>query len=229
MASEQTHPGSTRNVVLGVNSAIWQQLTTHAALTGFAAAAIGHRELRSFSFTPSDTVWVLSYSKNPADNIALLDYLASQRVQRIVYVTSSSAIVTSITRCYRYPLTKHLAETHASTLPNATILTIGMMYLSPDELAGGPNIATSYDELAAFMAAPSWPETGIDKHLFRVVQRPFRSGVEQFLHRSYGRLQQLCGSRPCLLRPLDLLLKLAGIRWYGYVYLSNRLWISTIS
>ena len=56
-----------------------------------------------------------------------------------------------------------------------------------------------------------------------------RHAAEALLYRLYGRLQALCGSRPCLLRPLDLLLRGLGMRWYGYTHLSNRLWTSKTS
>lgn len=218
-----------RNVVLGVNSAIWKRLANHASLAKSPPIAIGHRDLRTFAFSPDDTVWVLSYSKLHQENIELLDYLAGLNLRAIVYLTSSSTIVTKVTRCFRYPLTKYLAETHARRFANAKIVTIGLVYMTETELPAGSNIATSYHELAQFISAAEWPAQGVDKRLFRIVERNFGSSVEKLLYRLYGSLQQLCGSQACLLRPFDLLLKLLGMRWYGYTYLSNRLWISTIS
>jgi hypothetical protein len=60
--------------------------------------------------------------------------------------------------------------------------------------------------------------------LFDIVSRAFSGTTEAAIHRAYGLLLRACGAWPCLLRPLDALLRALGIRWYGYVYLSNRLW-----
>ncbi|MFT3954842.1 MAG: hypothetical protein QM722_10795 [Piscinibacter sp.] len=102
--------------------------------------------------------------------------------------------------------------------------------MTPAELPAGDNVATSYAMLAAFMRAPDWPDDGgRRKRLFGIERRPFGSGFERALARAYGAALDAAGARPCLLRPLDLLLKLLGMRWYGYTFLSNRLWISTTS
>ena len=175
-------------------------------------------------------MWVLSYSRLPAENAALLHALRDACVGEVVYVSSSSVIVGSRTACYEYPRVKRQAELDALALPNARVLTIGLMYEAPEELPGGPVVAASYEELAAFVAAPGWPdEGGRRKHLFRVVHRPFGHAVERQAHAAYGQLLQWSGRYPCLLRPVDLVLRACGVRWYGYVHLSNGLWISTTS
>lgn len=217
-----------REVVLGRSSRVWRSLATRPALAG--VQAIGHAELSSFHFTGSDRVWVLSYSRDSRENADMLARLGAAGVREIVYVSSSSTIVQRITRCYEYPRVKVEAETQALALPQAKVLTVGLMYESDNELPAGPSVATSFDELAQFMTAPDWPEDDDRrKHLLRIVVRPFRSAFEDRLFRAYGALLHLAGSRPCLLRPLDLLLRTVGMRWYGYTYLSNRLWISTMS
>lgn len=218
-----------RDVVLGRNSKVWDHLSRMPALARRVQHRIGHRDLDSFAFTSADRVWVFSYSRKTKDNEALLQRLLSACVREVVYVSSSSTIVTETTRCYEYPCSKQLAETRALSLPNARVLTIGLMYALPDELPAGDNVATSYDELAAFMLAPTWDaKEPRRKLLFRFVRRPFRSGTERVLYRAYGGLLTLCAGRPCLLRPIDLLLRTLRFRWYGYVYLSNRIWTTTI-
>ncbi|CAG1018168.1 hypothetical protein BURC_02905 [Burkholderiaceae bacterium] len=217
-----------RNVVLGRGSRVWRALANRPALSG--VVAIGHADLGSFEFSPADRVWVLSYSGDPRENRDMLAHLGASRVQEIVYVSSSSTIVNRITRCYRYPRVKFDAETEALALPQAKVLTVGLMYEDSSELPGGASVATSFDEFARFMTAPEWPEAGGRRRaLLRVVERPFGSALEGRLFRAYGVLLRLAGSRPCVLRPLDLLLRALGMRWYGYTCLSNRLWISTIS
>lgn len=228
MTARATSP--VREIVLGRSSVVWQRLAREPVLGAWAAAAIGHADLARFAFTPADRVWVLSYSRNPAENQAMLQRLGAAGVSEIVYVSSASTIVSRLTRCYEYPRVKQQAEDAALALPNARVLTIGLMHDDPAELPSGANIATRYDELAAFMRAPEWPDaSGRGKHLFAIVHRPYRHALERWLARAYGAALSASGSHPCLLRPADLLLRLMGMRWYGYTFLSNRLWISTTS
>lgn len=219
-----------REVVLGRGSTVWRRLSAEPAIAAHFDAAIGHAELTGFAFTPADRVWVLAYSRVPAENRAMLERLREAGVREIVYVSSASTIVSRRTRCYEYPRVKQQAEDDALALPNARVLTIGLMHGDAAELPAGRNIATHYDELAAYLLAPDWPdEGGRRKRLFRVVQRPFRNPAEQALACAYGAALDATGSHPCLLRPADLLLRTLGMRWYGYTFLSNRLWISTTS
>jgi hypothetical protein len=222
-------PPVRREIILGRNSKVWLGLTKDERIAAKNFVAIGHAELESFAFTTTDRVWVLSYSRNPLENEQLLRYLEDANINEIVYVSSSSVRVSSVTQCYEYPRVKLAAELKAQSINGAKILTIGLIYSSENELPAGQNIATHLGELAAFMVAPSWSDgEGRRKNLFKVVRRPFKSGFENIAFNCYGVLMKASGSYPCLLRPFDLVFKLLDMRWYGYVYLSNRLWISTI-
>jgi hypothetical protein len=218
-----------RDVVLGRNSKVWLGLSKDERIVSKNFVAIGHAELEAFAFTETDRVWVFSYSRNPAENERLLQRLNDVKVQEVVYVSSSSVRVESVTQCYEYPRVKLAAELKAQSIKGAKVLTIGLVYSSDSELPAGQNIATAMRELATFMLDPVWSDgNNLRKNLFQVVNRPFKNGIEKFAFNCYGALISASGAYPCLLRPFDLLLKLMGIRWYGYVYLSNRLWISTI-
>jgi len=220
----------TREVVLGSGSRVWSVLEREGLLAERFTVAISHRDLDVFSFQPQDRVWVLSYSRVPRENARLLRRLANCGIREIVYVSSSSTIVGQVTDCYEYPRVKLEAEIAALAWPRSKVLTIGLMYSDERSLPGGDNVATSFRELAAFMMSPRWPDAGgRRKFLFGRVVRPFRGPVEAWLHSGYGRLMRLLTKRPCLLRPIDLVLRALGMRWYGYVFLSNRLWTSTTS
>ena len=222
--------GTRREVVVGRNSRVWQRLSADLRVTERVGAAIGHRDVPAFAFGPGDRVWVFSYSRNEHENTALLKRLEDAGVSELVYVSSSSCRVTSETACYEYPRIKQRAETAALSHRAGKVLTIGLMYAAEGELPAGENIATRLSELAAFMLAPQWPQgQGRRKNLFRQVSRPFSGALERSLYRTYGRVIFSLRRYPCVLRPIDLLLRVLGMRWYGYVYLSNRLWISTPS
>lgn len=219
-----------RDVFVGRHSKVWQALSRREELAPRQAIAIGHAELPGFAFNSGDRVWLLSYSHRPPENRAMLESIARARVAELVYVSSSATIVDAVTRCYEYPRVKREAEQAALALPATRVLTIGMVYEDLAELPGGSCAATSLAELAAFVATPDWPDAaGRRKLLLRIVRRPFRHGLERGAYAAYGRLMEWAGAFPCVLRPLDLLLRALGARWYGYTFLSNRLWSSTIS
>ena len=223
-----TAPG--REVFIGRNSKVWQGLSLRLAAVPFECVAIGHLDVAGFAFTARDRVWLLSYSRLTEENAALIARINKAGVAQIVYLSSSSVIVGERTRCYEYPRVKQLAQQEVMALSNGKVLTVGLVYGKTDELPRGPNVATSLDDLAAFIRAPDWPDdVGRGKYLFRTVTRPFSSVLERVAYQTYGALMSVSGSFPCALRPLDVLLRAAGARWYGYVYLSNRLWISTTS
>jgi hypothetical protein len=219
-----------RQIVLGRNSKVWRELAQHPKLKDREFIAIGHAELESFTFLATDRVWVFSYSRNQQENEALLNSLQRAKVAEVVYVSSSSVKVAAKTNCYEYPRVKLKAEQFALSNPAAKVLTIGLVYNLETELPAGENIATSIGEIAGFMAAPSWlGQSQRTTHLFKTVSRDFSGAIEKLAYDAYGKLIFACASYPCALRPIDLLLRVFRMRWYGYVYLSNQLWISTTS
>jgi len=218
-----------RQIILGRNSRIWSVLSQSELIKKYEFQAIGHFELRDFQFMPQDTVWVFSYSRDPADNEAILQHLKTVGVSAVNYITSASTNVSAITNCYEYPRVKQQAHKAAIEVCGARVLSIGLFYTNETELPCGTTAATSAVELAAFMKQPVWDDHAEFTHLFQPITRPFQNLLEKMLYSSYGRLQDLCGSYPCLMRPLDFILRMFKMRWYGYLYLSNKLWFTTTS
>ena len=219
-----------REVLIGRNSKVWRAVSANPRVAARFAWTIGHSDLEDFGFTPADRVWVFSYSRIPAENESLLIRLREADVREVVYVSTASAIVTRLTGCYEYPRVKLAAETAARRLLDARILTLGIVAAAVEELPAGRNAATLHGMLADFMLAPQWPdEGGTRMNLFELVDVPFRGGWEAALQRFYDRLQWSVRRWPCVLRPFDLVLRMLGIRWYGYVNLGNRLWTTTTS
>ncbi|HEY8509888.1 MAG TPA: hypothetical protein VIL32_16105 [Steroidobacteraceae bacterium] len=230
MSMTVADPTPVREVVIGRNSKVWRALATRGRLADRFAIAIGHADLEGFAFTPADRVWVFAYSRDPQDNTRLLQTLARYPLREVVYVSSASTIVTRYTRCYGYPRVKQLAEREAQQLLNARILTLGIVYDSLQELPPGCSAATSLSSIEEFLLAPHWPQdAGTRMNLFELTSRPFVRRWEAALHRIYGAVQWQLRRWPCLLRPVDCVLRALGMRWYGYIHLSNRLWISMTS
>jgi len=217
-----------REVVVGRNSKVWRTVAANREVAARFSVAISHVDIGRFAFTAADRVWVFSYSRNARENSQLFDVLAGAGVHEVVYVSSASAIVTRFTRCYEYPRVKKIAEDEARQRLRARILTLGLVVRSNAELPPGRNAATLEGAIESFLLAPNWPhEGGTSMRLFVPVDVPFTRRWEVVVYRFYGATQWALRRWPCVLRPFDVLLRALGIRWYGYVNLSNRLWTST--
>ncbi|HWX30705.1 MAG TPA: hypothetical protein VNZ53_25100 [Steroidobacteraceae bacterium] len=222
--------GALREVVIGRNSRVWRTSWANRAVSERFKIAIGHADLPGFQFTSLDRVWVFAYSRVPDENSRLLAALEAAAVREVVYVSTAATIVTRITRCYEYPTIKQVAEDEARERLNARVLTLGLVVARVEDLPPGLNATTLQSTIEEFLLAPHWPyEEGRRMRLFEPVAVPFARAWEACLHRAYDRLQWGLGRWPCALRPLDAMLRALGIRWYGYVNLSNRLWNTTTS
>lgn len=216
-----------RMVILGSNSKVWKALSNSKYFTDIAVCAIGHAQLKAFVFQPGDHIWIFSYSRSQYENLALFKILAEYEFLEITYISSASTNVTNITRCYSYPTVKHQAEVAAKEICSARVVTIGLIYSDFHDLPAGRTAATSLNELAKLMRYSNREEKQ-DVRLFDMVERPFSGRVEQLIFYWYGKILSTTGRFPCLLRPVDVCLRVFNMRWYGYLYLSNRLWSTMI-
>ena len=216
-----------RTVVVGRNSKVWNALSTSPHFDDITVCEIGHAQLEQFVFQPGDRVWIFAYSRSHAENLALFKKLSGHSSIDVAYISSASTNVTNITGCYTYPTAKLQAEDDVKRLCSARVVTIGLFYSALEELPGGRTAATSLNELAMFMKFGNIKDKTV-VNLFRMIDRPFRSEAERLVYNFYGKLMSAVGRFPCLLRPVDFLLRILNMRWYGYLYLSNRLWSSMI-
>ncbi len=215
-----------REVVIGKNSRVWKAVSRNPAVAARFAACIGHGEVQTFQFRGEDRVWVFAYSRVARENSRLFDALARAAVKEVVYVSSATTIVTTLTRCYAYPRVKKQAEEEAKRRLNARILTLGVVTERIEELPSGRIAATPLSRIEAFVLAPYWGAADRTS-LFEIADVPFATEWEARLHRAYDSVQWLVRRWPCALRPVDVMLRAMGLRWYGYVNLSNRLWTTT--
>ena len=159
----------------------------------------------------------------------MFDLLAQRGVKDAVYVSTATTIVAALTSCYEYPRVKLQAERSARARLDARFLIIGLVCRSEPELPAGTTMRTLHDDIRSFLTAPRWPEDrSAPVLLFTRTERPFGSALEKAAFRLYGLAITAAGRWPCLLRPVDMILRALGWRWYGYLFLSNRLWSSTI-
>jgi hypothetical protein len=217
-----------REVIIGRNSQVWNVVRNNPQIASRFSVEISHADVVGFRFTARDRVWVFAYSRIEAENSRLLGALQTAQVSQVVYVSTATANVTALTRCYEYPRVKKQAEEEARRRVNARILTLGLVVHDVRHLPPGLNAVTFYDRIESFLLLPQWPEKdSTQTRLFEMVTVPFDSYWELQAYSAYNWVQWALRRWPCVLRPVDFLLRLFGVRWYGYINLSNRLWATT--
>ncbi|MCY0093045.1 hypothetical protein [Hoeflea ulvae] len=220
--SETPAAAPARSVVIGRNSSIWKALAPRKMA---CVTAIGHADIGDFEFRPDDTVWIFSFSRDDAENRHLFERLSQACKGSFVYVSTATANVVDHTRCYTYPTVKRTAEDLARQILGARIVRIGLVHASVEDLPAGTCAATSFDDIANALQGADLPAPGAGDivRLYRLETRPFRSALERTAYSAYSALLMKLSSWPCLLRPLDVLLRAMNWKWYGYLRLSSAL------
>jgi hypothetical protein len=220
-----------RLVVVGRNSQLWSRISERLLASSREIVTVGHAETGELDIQPNDVVWIFSYAKSVDANRFMFNRLARSGTGIFIYLSSATANIGNSQQCYRYPYVKRMAELDAAQILSATIVRIGLIHDDPEELPAGVSAATQLDRLVEHMLSSSaTAQTGAHIiNLFELVKRPFGSRLEQAIFHTYGALLTGVKFWPCILRPIDLLLRAVGWRWYGYFRMSNDLWSTTIS
>jgi hypothetical protein len=221
--------GCAREVVIGRNAKVWRAASADPAIATRFHLAISHTQVETFAFQRTDRVWIFAYAREPQQNERMFARLAAAGVEEVVYISSATTNVVELTACYEYPRVKRRAEQDARRILDARILSFGLVVDSVEQAPAGRNAVTLQSSINDFLLRPIWPSRREQAMLlFSMQERPFARGWERQLYRCYGAVQWWLRKWPCLLRPVDVVLRALGIRWYGYVHLSNRLWNTTI-
>lgn len=218
-----------REIVIGRNSKVWKASARNPDVVRRFSVALSHSDVGNFNFGRGDRVWIFAYSKEADGNSRLLSRLEAAGVQNVVYVSTATTNVTRLTNCYAYPRVKQQAELEARRRFNAKILRLGLVVGALSEVPAGWHAVTFQERLDRFLLEPQWGSEDNDVHLFEFIAVPFARGWERLIYRLYDSIQWALRRYPCVLRPFDFFLRAIGIRWYGYVNLSNRLWSTTTS
>lgn len=216
-------PGAARLVVIGRNSVLWSRIADRILAQQPDSLVISHRDIDGLRLSAGDLIWIFSYAPDEGANRLLFDRVKALGAGRHVYLSSATANIADEIHCYRYPRVKAAGERDAARILDAVPVRIGLIHDDPAELPAGTSAATRLDDLiAAMLAVDGLPDRASGAvPLYQLVHRPFASALEHTAYRFYGTLLRLCGRHPCALRPIDLLLRAVGWRWYGYFRLSN--------
>lgn len=219
-----------RILFIGKNSSIWQRLSQDPAWIDGIGPVLGHADVAGFDFQPDDQVWIFSYSRVNAENIALFEQLKERGARQVYYVSTASSNVMQITSRFTYPRAKSVAAEAAQRILGARTVLLGYVVENLSESPSGWAAIVTLDELSAAMRGYGGSFTsGAPIRLFTMREAPFRSRLEAVLYHCYFRLAFALGRYVFLLRPVDIILRALGYRWYGYFGMSNHLWSTTTS
>lgn len=208
--------------IIGKNSSVCKRLAKKIPLENYRF--LGHQDISDVTFQQNDVLFIFSYSLNRQVNADFLTSIHKRGGKNIVLMSSVASKVATLTQCYNYPTIKYMSEELVLEKLGGVVIQLGSVVEDSRELPSGTNYCTTLDELADFINQyqPS-PSRAI--RLFSVIDIPFKSQLDAFLYRSYQVLINRLNRYPCLLRPVDLLLKLSGYRWYGYTALLKKVWM----
>lgn len=230
LLSSQSPQNNARLVILGRNSVLWSRIADRVLAQRPTSLAIGHSDLDGMHLSADDHLWILSYAPREEDNRLLFEKVRRLGAGRHFYLSSATVNIAEEVGCYRYPAVKAAGERDAKRVLDAATIRIGLIYDDPTELPAGVSAATRLEDLVGAILAPDetqMSDGGITA-LYQMIERPFGGVLENAAYRAYGGLIRLFRWHPCLLRPIDLVLRYMGFRWYGYFRLSNDRCITTI-
>lgn len=213
-----------RLVIVGRNSKVWKALRQHFSFDTLIEES--HASVAGLRLMPDDRVWIFAFSRVDEENEALVRGLKEAGAKQVWYVSTATANVAEQTGCYSYPRAKKAAEGMAAAILGAQIVRFGLVYRDEDQIPSGISATTSLASIYQALHASLGVAPEVPTNLFERHEQEFSNSIEKVAYRLYGAVIARLPN-PCLLRPVDLLLRLLGWKWYGYVYLSNRSWFST--
>jgi hypothetical protein len=211
-------------LIIGKNSKIWNKIKKDIKKNR-VITEISHDQLRFLKKQKRfDEIWIFGYSINVNENYDLLHSAVSIKYKKCFYFSSKTTNICQVTKDYKYPMIKKISEDFLKRYNNTYIVRLGLVYGKTSDIPGGGSYVTSYKEIIKFINQDKrriWYNKDID--LAKLIIKNFSSEFERAVYKLYGLILMSGLFRPILLRPIDLILRLIGWRWYGYFYLSNNI------
>lgn len=209
-----------RKIIIGKNSKLYKNYKND--FLEIFDLAISHKDISSFNFQPNDFILFLSYPRSLSALNKLTSLLTMIKKNKVVLLSTCSIVVNHLTNCYSYPKIKLLQEKYFSkTLHNLIIFRVGTIISKKDYVSYYGTCILS--DKVFFKTISDFINNKLNDQLvtkFDVLD--FKGSLfESFIYKSYCCLIRISIPFPCILRPLDFIVKLFGKPWYGYVALTK--------
>lgn len=221
-------------LVVGSNSSLWAALCESPILqnqnSGINFFAVSSRDIYGlspelFQFSFSHAV-VFSYSRKLEENMKLLRNLRLL-VRNVIYISTCSVIAANKGYLYTYPRAKREVEVFArdsNLFECLRILRLGMVEgtFDADSMTGRFKYTSLEMIVREIERSCSNDRTKVSfENLYVSAERPFDSRMEELCFKIYCRMLQWNFVMGVVMRPLDVVFRALGWRWYGYNCLVN--------
>lgn len=219
-------------LIVGSNSRVWAALSAHIDNQKLKKNfhAVSSQDI--FDLSPSllrrsfSRAVVFSYSRDLAENMKLLRNLRLF-VPSVIYISTCSVIAADRGYPYKYPRVKRAVEIFArdsKLFECLHIIRLGMVEgtFEPGSLKGIYKY-TTLAMIAQFIQTPVCQNrTSVRfQNLYRIVENPIGHGLESLCFKCYRRAILFHPVMGAMLRPVDLIFRALGWRWYGYSFIAN--------
>jgi hypothetical protein len=184
--------------------------------------AISHKDISNYKFIRSDSIILLSYSRQKEEQRALINKIKKINPRSLLVFSSCSCLVAERYRCYSYPTAKLYQERIIrEIIPEAKILRLGTVVRKNNDQLYEGILITEISHLISFLRVIlKKPPKSKMLSCYSLKEFINKKTMKYFIYDVYcfiiSRLPY-----PCLLRPVDLFIKfLFRYKWYGYGALS---------
>jgi hypothetical protein len=209
-----------RIILVGKNSGLYRNFKLY--FDDFIDEAISHNDVHNFKFSKSDVLIILSYSFNTNLQRYFIGLLKKTSVNQIIVFSTVACLVSEKIKCYAYPDLKLQSEKNfRRSIPRTVIFRFGTIIDGQSRYVYRGTYVTEISDVV------NGVKSAIKLHLkskvisiYNFCEFNNKNCFEYLLYQYYYKVISRM-SYPCLLRPLDLILRIVfGYKWYGYGVLS---------
>jgi hypothetical protein len=208
-------------ILIGRNSKLFKNFESEfKAVVDFA---ISHKDIGKYKFKRKyDSIILLSYSYQKQEQKTLINKIKKINVKNLIVFSSCACLVAEKFKCYSYPSAKLFQEKMIKQkIPEAIILRLGTVVSKYNaHLYEGTLVAEISDVIDILKVILKNPPKLKMLSCYTLKQFNSKKTMKYFIYNVYYSFISML-SFPCLLRPVDLLIKfLFRYKWYGYGVLS---------
>jgi hypothetical protein len=205
-----------RYILIGCNSKLYNNFKRN--FNKLVQFSISHKEIHTFLFRENDIVIVLSYGKNKQKNKEFYKNLSKINVGLFIILSTTSSYLANKIKCYEYPSNKLYIENLAiKLLKRHVVIRAGVIVnrRMSEEFQG--LIQTPISKLIKTLKElKNIRPVKILINLGQFKDFKNKNSIEYYFYLKYKLLIHNL-KYPCIIRPLDLILKVFfSYKWYGY-------------
>jgi len=211
-----------RKIIIGKNSNLYKEFKKE--FDEIFDLAISHKDLHNFVIKKTDIYFILSYGQSEKEMSQLLSEVIKIKQNNVILLSTTAIIVSKYSKCYAYPKLKMMQENFFSAkMSNFIIYRVGTV-LRKNNLYHNRGTCVLNSDLffrtLKKLLSGEFVCQVVEEYEFVRIEK---NTLESIIYFIYTVTIRLFYKFPCVLRPIDLILKILNYRWYGYGALSLKL------